>query len=81
MTNSEIVRNFLEQGGQAQLVAATREFSVTQGKKSTKMLGTYSPVRQPGLGGDRAEAARRSLPRSVRDAAHRPPAGADWRSC
>src|SRR6266852_5221469 len=44
MTNSEIVRNFLEQGGQAQLVAATREFSVTQGKTSTKMLGTYGPV-------------------------------------
>ena len=44
LTNSEIVRNFLEQGGQAQLVAATREFSVTQGKNSTKMLGTYSPV-------------------------------------
>ena len=44
LTNSEIVRNFLEQGGQAQLVAATREFSVTQGKTSTKMLGTYSPV-------------------------------------
>src|SRR6202045_4710139 len=41
LTNSEIVRNFLEQGGQSQLVAATREFSVTQGKKSTKMLGTY----------------------------------------
>src|SRR5437868_8162470 len=44
MTNSEIVRNFLEQGSQAQLVAATREFSVNQGKISTKMLGTYSPV-------------------------------------
>jgi HD-GYP domain-containing protein (c-di-GMP phosphodiesterase class II) len=44
MTNSEIVRNFLEQGGQAQLVAATREFSVSEGKKNTKMLGTYSPV-------------------------------------
>src|SRR5438876_6757536 len=44
MTNSEIVRNFLEQGGQAQLVAATREFRVTAGKKSTQMLGTYSPV-------------------------------------
>ncbi len=43
LTNSEIVRNFLEQGGQSQLVAATREFSVTQGT-STKMLGTYSPV-------------------------------------
>jgi len=44
VTNSEIVRNFLEQGGQAQLVAATREFRVTAGKKSTQMLGTYSPV-------------------------------------
>jgi putative nucleotidyltransferase with HDIG domain len=44
MTNSEIVRNFLEQGGQAQLVAATREFSVSEGGKSTKMLGTYGPV-------------------------------------
>ena len=44
MTNSEIVRNFLEQGGKAQLVAATREFTVTQGNTSTKMLGTYCPV-------------------------------------
>ncbi len=44
MTNSEIVRNFLEQGGQAQLVAATREFRVTTGQKSIHMLGTYSPV-------------------------------------
>jgi HD-GYP domain-containing protein (c-di-GMP phosphodiesterase class II) len=44
MTNLEIVRNFVEQGGKAQLVAATREFDVTGGKTSTKMLGTYSPV-------------------------------------
>jgi putative nucleotidyltransferase with HDIG domain len=44
MTNSEIVRNFLEQGGQPQLVAATREFSVSEGTKNTKMLGTYGPV-------------------------------------
>jgi putative nucleotidyltransferase with HDIG domain len=44
MTNSEIVRNFLEQGGQAQFVAATREFRVTAGKKNTLMLGTYCPV-------------------------------------
>src|SRR6202162_2661728 len=44
MTNSEIVRNFLEQGGQAQFVAAPREFKVTVGKNSTQMLGTYSPV-------------------------------------
>src|SRR3989442_15471775 len=44
MTNLEIVRNFVEQGGKAQMVAATREFTVTAGKKSTVMLGTYSPV-------------------------------------
>jgi putative nucleotidyltransferase with HDIG domain len=44
MTNLEIVRNFVEQGGKAQLVAATREFNVNQGKTSMKMLGTYSPV-------------------------------------
>jgi putative nucleotidyltransferase with HDIG domain len=44
MTNSEIVRNFLEQRGEAQLVAATREFSVSEGKTNIKMLGTYSPV-------------------------------------
>ena len=43
MTNMEIVRNFLEQGGKAQMVAATREFNLTQGK-TVKMLGTYSPV-------------------------------------
>src|SRR5437764_1720059 len=44
MTNLEIVKNFVEQGGQAQFVAATREFSVKDGKNSVKMLGTYSPV-------------------------------------
>jgi putative nucleotidyltransferase with HDIG domain len=44
LMNMEIVRNFVEQGSKAQLVAATREFSVSQGKYSTKMLGTYSPV-------------------------------------
>jgi len=44
MSNLEIVRNFVEQGGKAQMVAATREFSVGSGKKSTVMLGTYSPV-------------------------------------
>jgi putative nucleotidyltransferase with HDIG domain len=44
MTNLEIVRNFVEQGGKAQMVAATREFTVSAGKKSTVMLGTYSPV-------------------------------------
>jgi putative nucleotidyltransferase with HDIG domain len=44
MTGLEIVRNFVEQGGKAQMVAATREFTVVAGKKSTVMLGTYSPV-------------------------------------
>ncbi len=44
MTRLEIVRNVVEQGGKAQFVAATREFNVTLGKTSTKMLGTYCPV-------------------------------------
>jgi HD-GYP domain-containing protein (c-di-GMP phosphodiesterase class II) len=44
MTNLEIVRNFVEQGGKAQMVAATREFTIGAGKHSTLMLGTYSPV-------------------------------------
>ncbi len=44
MTSLEIVRNFVEQGEKAQMVAATREFTVGSGKKSTVMLGTYSPV-------------------------------------
>jgi HD-GYP domain-containing protein (c-di-GMP phosphodiesterase class II) len=44
MTNLEIVHNFVEQGGKAQMVAATREFTVGSGKNRTVMLGTYSPV-------------------------------------
>jgi HD-GYP domain-containing protein (c-di-GMP phosphodiesterase class II) len=44
MSNLEIVRNFVEQGGKAQFVAATREFVAGSGRKSTVMLGTYSPV-------------------------------------
>src|SRR5215468_3730952 len=44
MTNLEIVHNFVEQGGKAQMVAATSEFTVGKGKQSTVMLGTYSPV-------------------------------------
>jgi HD-GYP domain-containing protein (c-di-GMP phosphodiesterase class II) len=44
MTNLEIVRNFVEQGGKAQMVAATREFTIGTGKHRTLMLGTYSPV-------------------------------------
>ena len=43
MTDQEIVRNFVEQGSKAQMVAATREFNLTQGT-TIKMLGTYSPV-------------------------------------
>jgi HD-GYP domain-containing protein (c-di-GMP phosphodiesterase class II) len=44
MTNLEIVRNFVEQGGKAQMVAATHEFTIGTGKKARLMLGTYSPV-------------------------------------
>lgn len=44
MSSLEIVRNFVEQGGKAQMVAATREFEISSGHKSTVMLGTYSPV-------------------------------------
>lgn len=43
MSNLEIVRNFVDQGSKAQMVAATREFSIG-GKDGVKMLGTYSPV-------------------------------------
>ena len=43
MTNLEIVRNFVEQGGKTQFVA-TREFSLSDGKRNVQMLGTYSPV-------------------------------------
>ena len=44
MRNLEIVRNFVDGGAQAQMVAATREFTVTSESKKTVMLGTYSPV-------------------------------------
>jgi len=44
MTSQEIVRNFVELGSKAQMVAATREFNVNQQGRSVKMLGTYSPV-------------------------------------
>jgi len=43
MTNLEIVRNFVEQGGRARFVA-TKEFTIGEGKRPVKMLGTYSPV-------------------------------------
>jgi len=44
MTNQEIVRNFVDFGSKAQMVAATREFDERQGTQVIKMLGTYSPV-------------------------------------
>ena len=44
MSDLEIVRNFVELGRKAQMVAATREFDVPEGKRSIRMLGTYSPV-------------------------------------
>ena len=44
MTNLEIVRTFVELGSKAQMVAATREFNITQGKTTIAMLGTCSPV-------------------------------------
>jgi HD-GYP domain-containing protein (c-di-GMP phosphodiesterase class II) len=47
MTNIELVKSFVDGGGQAQ-VAATNEFSIIEDGKPTKMLGTYSPV--AGLG-------------------------------
>src|SRR5207253_2845585 len=43
MTRLEIVRNFVDEGGKAQL-AATKEFKIRSGKESIDMLGTYSPV-------------------------------------
>src|SRR5690349_1477388 len=43
MTKLEIVRNFVDEGGKAQL-AATKEFKIRDGKTSVDMLGTYSPV-------------------------------------
>jgi len=43
MKHLEIVRNFVDEGSKAQL-AATKEFTIQEGKESTEMLGTYSPV-------------------------------------
>jgi putative nucleotidyltransferase with HDIG domain len=44
MTGLEIVKNFVQQGSKAQLVAATREFTQHENGTDIKMLGTYSPV-------------------------------------
>jgi HD-GYP domain-containing protein (c-di-GMP phosphodiesterase class II) len=41
MSHFDIVRNFVEEGSK---LAATREFTVHDGKRTTDMLGTYSPV-------------------------------------
>ncbi len=43
MTSFDIVRSFVDDGAKAQL-AATREFAIRDGKTTTEMLGTYSPV-------------------------------------
>src|ERR1035438_6830277 len=43
MSHFEIVRSFVGEGSKAQLTA-TREFTVNDGKTTTEMLGTYSPV-------------------------------------
>jgi putative nucleotidyltransferase with HDIG domain len=43
MTHFDIVRSFVGEGSKAQL-AATREFTIHDGKDTTEMLGTYSPV-------------------------------------
>ena len=43
MKSLEIVRNFVDEGNKAQL-AATKDFSVREGRNDVEMLGTYSPV-------------------------------------
>jgi putative nucleotidyltransferase with HDIG domain len=43
MKNLEIVRNFVDEGNKVQL-AATNEFTLSEGKNRVAMLGTYSPV-------------------------------------
>ncbi len=44
MTSLEIVKNFVDQGSVAQLVAPTREFTMHTEKGNIGMLGTYCPV-------------------------------------
>jgi len=43
MKDLDIVRNFVDEGSRAQL-AATKEFTIQEGKDRIEMLGTYSPV-------------------------------------
>jgi putative nucleotidyltransferase with HDIG domain len=44
MTGLEIVKNFVDEGNQAQFVVPTREYDLKQGNKTVRMLGTYSPA-------------------------------------
>jgi len=44
MSQFDIVRSFVGEGGSKAQLAATREFTVGTGKGATEMLGTYSPV-------------------------------------
>jgi putative nucleotidyltransferase with HDIG domain len=43
MTRDQLVKSFVDQGGQSKLVA-TSEFQIYRGKRFIEMLGTYSPV-------------------------------------
>jgi len=43
MKHLPIVRNFVDEGSKAQLVA-TADFTIQEGGETTEMLGTYSPV-------------------------------------
>ena len=43
LTRFEIVKNFVDQGGKAQL-RATKEFTIKRNNEEIAMLGTYSPV-------------------------------------
>jgi HD-GYP domain-containing protein (c-di-GMP phosphodiesterase class II) len=43
MKSLEIVKNFVDEGSKGQF-AATKEFTIQDGKESIEMLGTYSPV-------------------------------------
>ena len=43
LTRFEIVKNFVDQGGKAQL-RATKEFTIKRDNEEIAMLGTYSPV-------------------------------------
>ncbi len=75
MTDLEIVKAFVEQGSKAQLIAATREFNMNKGKENVDNARHLQSSAEPGLGGDCAKAARRSVQRRFRNATYRAPAG------